>query len=245
MIRISFITALASLLISLSAAADDSEKAPSDYDEMCQCVDPFNGVRQIPVTIRDFQESHPDFEGNTGSEKGIVKNDLGLDGRPVYALEGEESITTSNTENFKQWYKNVPGVNVALNKKLEMVEIEPELWEYSDSSFFPIDNEGFGNQSNSHNYHFTLETHLKFFYVPGGSFSFKGDDDLWIFINGKLAIDLGGVHSVEEKVVYLDDIADELGIEPYNTYSFDLFFAERHLTESNFKFQTTFELQCL
>ena len=98
---------------------------------------------------------------------------------------------------------------------------------------------------NSHNDLFRFENNLKFFYVPGGSFSFKGDDDLWIYIKGKLAIDLGGVHSVEEKVVYLDDIADELGIEPYTTYSFDLFFAERHLTESNFKFQTTFELQCL
>jgi fibro-slime domain-containing protein len=243
MLRISLITLIPSLLISILANASDS--SPSDYDQMCQCVDPFNGVRQIPVTIRDFQESHPDFEANIGSEKGIVKVDLGLDGRPIYALEGKYSITTSNAENFGQWYKNVPDVNTTLNKSLAMVEIEPELWEYSDSSFFPIDGEGFGNQGNSHNYHFTLETHLKFFYVPGGSFSFRGDDDLWIFINGKLAIDLGGVHGVEKKVVYLDDIADELGIDPYNSYSFDLFFAERHLTQSNFKFQTTFELQCL
>ena len=81
--------------------------------------------------------------------------------------------------------------------------------------------------------------------MEGGSFSFRGDDDLWIYINGKLAIDLGGVHGAESKTVNLDDYAQELGIEPGNSYSFDLFFAERHRTQSNFKFQTTFELQCL
>jgi len=241
MFRTSLLTFLSSLLFIASVEAS----APSDYDQACSCVDPYNGVRQIPVTIRDFTSEHPDFENGVGSERGIVKPDLGKDGRPVYALDGQYSITTSGSENFKQWYKNVPGINTAISKKLEMVEIEPELWEYSSSEFFPIDHEGFGNEGNNHNYHFTLETHLKFFYIPGGSFSFRGDDDLWIFINGKLAIDLGGVHSVEKKVVYLDDIAEELGIEPYNTYSFDLFFAERHLVESNFKFQTTFELQCL
>lgn len=236
-------SALVSGLLLMSQLS--SASSPSDYDTICQCVDPYNGVRQIPVTIRDFTEEHPDFEGTTGSERGIVESQLGSDGRPVYAKDGQYSLTTNGSEAFNKWFRNVPGENIAISKQLEMIEISDGFWEYSNSSFFPIDNEGFGNQGNSHNYHFTLETHLKFFYVEGGTFSFKGDDDLWIFINGKLAIDLGGVHSVEEKVVYLDDIADELGIEPGNSYSFDLFFAERHLTESNFKFQTTFELQCL
>lgn len=238
-----FLSVLASALLLSSAAS--VANSPTDYDEVCSCVDPFNGVRQIPVTIRDFNDSHPDFEGQIGSERGIVESTLGFDGRPVYAKDGEYSLTTNGSEHFNQWYRNTPGVNTALNKQLEMIEIAPQLWEYTNSAFFPIDNEGFGNQGNSHNYHFTLETHLRFFYEAGGSFSFRGDDDLWIFINGKLAIDLGGVHSVEEQVVYLDDIADELGIEPGNSYSFDLFFAERHLVESNFQFQTTFELQCL
>jgi len=48
-----------------------------------------------------------------------------------------------------------------------------------------------------------------------------------------------------EKTLDLDQVAERLGIEPYHTYSFDLFFAERHTTESHFKFQTTLELECL
>lgn len=238
----SFIAPL--LLTAQFAAADSAESSqPGDYDKICTCVNPDSGVRQIPVLIRDFKSSHPDFEGGVfGWDYGIVKKDLGADGRPVYA---GESFTTHGEDNFNQWYRNVPGVNMAMSKTLEMNEITPGFYRYTNSAFFPIDGEGFGNQGFAHNYHFTLETHLKFFYVEGGHFKFNGDDDLWIFINGKLAIDIGGVHGATEKTVYLDEVADELGIEPDNTYSFDLFFAERHSVHSSFRFETTFELQCL
>jgi len=243
--QLSLITLIASLFVSPMSLADTSNASPQDYDEVCACVDPYNGVRKIPVVIRDFKDSHPDFENMIGTDRGIVKDELGADGRPVYAHPHTWTPTTHGEDSFNQWFRNVPNVNTAIPMQLEMVELSPGFWEYSNSDFFPINDMGFGNQGRHKNFHFTLETHLKFFYVEGGSFSFKGDDDLWIFINGKLAIDLGGVHSVQEKVVHLDDIADELGIEPGNTYSFDLFFAERHTSESNFKFQTTFELQCL
>lgn len=233
------------LVFLLGGTSQVLAEAPADYDEICQCVDPYNGVRKIPVVIRDFHASHADFENEVGSERGIVESVLGSDGRPVYAHGDDSTRTTHGQDNFNQWYKNISGVNTSINMQLDMNEITPGFWQYSNDRFFPIDEQGFGNEGNSHNYHFTLETHLKFFYVEGGSFSFRGDDDLWIFINGKLAIDLGGVHSVEEKVVNLDELAEELGIEPNHTYSFDLFFAERHLVQSNFKFETTFELQCL
>ena len=77
------------------------------------------------------------------------------------------------------------------------------------------------------------------------TFTFRGDDDLYLFINGKLAMEIGGIHNVIEKTLDLDSVADELGIEPYNSYDFDLFFAERHTVLSNFQFETTMELECL
>jgi fibro-slime domain-containing protein len=57
-----------------------------------------------------------------------------------------------------------------------------------------------------HNYGFTYEIHTTFDYNSSKSnlFSFRGDDDIWIFINGKLAIDLGGVHQMAEAVVDLN-----------------------------------------
>lgn len=237
MIRLT--TALAA---SMLLAAHVSQVSATE-DNVCECQTA-TGTRTIPVVIRDFKTSHPDFEAAMGEDEGIVKFELGADGRPVYAPE-THSDTTTGKDNFDQWYRDVDGVNYAISKNLTITEISPGFWQYSNNRFFPIDGEGFGNQRNYHNYHFTLETHLKFYYRPGDTFTFRGDDDLFLFINGKLAMDIGGVHNVIEKTLNLDSVAEELGIEPYKTYSFDLFFAERHTVESNFQFQTTLELECL
>ena len=74
------------------------------------------------------------------------------------------------------------------------------------------------------------------------TFSFTGDDDVWVFINGKLAVDIGGVHGQAKRSINLDDEADELGLVEGETYALDFFFAERHTTESNFRIETTLTL---
>lgn len=115
---------------------------------------------------------------------------------------------------------------------------------YSDSKglFFPVDGELFGNEGRSHNYYFTYEVRTVFQYRGGETFTFRGDDDLWVFINGQRVIDLGGVHGVQTATVNLDDVAEDIGLDLCGTYSFDLFFAERHTSESNFRIDTTIGL---
>ncbi len=235
------VVVLASIGTNISLANDE----PPTYEEVCECKEVYSGVREIPVMIRDFKHQHPDFESTVGYDKGIVEFELGLDGRPVYAHGDEGTLTTNGPDAFNQWYRDTPGVNIGIPATLQLTELSPGFWQYASQDFFPIDNQGWGNQDFPRNYHFTLETHMQFFYTEGQTFTFKGDDDLWIFINGKLAIDIGGVHGEETQTVNLDDVADKLGIEPGNTYSFDLFFAERHYVHSRFTFQTTMELECL
>src|SRR5262249_39294417 len=130
-------------------------------------------------------------------------------------------------------------LSTKLDIQLEPSADTPGFFDYDNTSFFPIDGRLFGNQGRPHNYHFTLEAHTDFKYVGGELFSFVGDDDVWVFVNKRLAIDLGGTHSAEEGSIDLDANSDLLEIKKGNVYALDLFFAERHTVASDFSIHTS------
>jgi fibro-slime domain-containing protein len=196
-------------------------------------------------TIRDFNDTHPDFENGIASDPGIVESMLGADGKPVYTGEAGNP-TTHGAAAFDQWYRDVPGVNLSRSHTITLdnaLSADPRVFTFADGDFFPIDGELLGNQGRARNFHFTYEIHAEFFYEGGETFTFTGDDDLWVFMNGHLVIDLGGVHSALSASVSLDTIAAAAGMTPGNTYDFDLFFAERHTSASTFRIDTTLALQ--
>ncbi len=159
--------------------------------------------------LRDFHASPPEFEGPIADDRGMVEKILGSDGKPVYAGPAGGTATTS-------------GIST-----------------YDNQSFFPIDGELFGNEGNPHNFHFTFELHTTFVYKAGDTFRFRGDDDLWLFVNKQLVIDLGGVHAAEEQAISLDQLAPTIGLTAGGEYAFDLFYNERHTTQSEIEIQMT------
>jgi fibro-slime domain-containing protein len=211
------------------------------------CDAPQPNPPKLTTTVRDFHAHNPpDFElpiTGDNDDPAIVEPELGSDDTPVYA-GNPTTLTTSGAVNFHEWYHDSldsPPVNMStqISLPLSVAAGAPDFYVYDNLSFFPIDNQLFGNEGLPHNYHFTLEAHTHFQYRGGEIFSFAGDDDTWVFINRRIAINLGGVHATEGATVSLDAKAGDLGIVIGGRYQLDIFFAERHTISSTFRIRTS------
>lgn len=233
-----------------SEPAVDAKKPPRDAPIYVP-VDsgPKPDCSKMKIIIRDFTpKTHPDFEKFMGSvaNVGIVEAVLGADGKPVLASLGKPVVITS-AESFNQWYNDVEGINqrIEIEVPLTTVDAGPNAtgatFEYSSTAFFPIDGKGYGNEGRTHNYHFTSEIHTMFTYRGGEELSFDADDDYWLFLKDQLVLDVGGVHPSVVGSVKLDDLATKLGLKIGDTVPMHVFQAERHTTQSNFKFKTNIE----
>jgi fibro-slime domain-containing protein len=211
----------------------------------------------LRAVVRDFVQAHVDF----GQRKPASWQEPGLyTSQVLYELDGERKPRINSArspldliERFEDWYRNVPGVNVpyVVDLWLEPHATKQGFFIFDSDSFFPLDEHNTspgdvqqgGSDNANHNFLFTVELHTAFEYRGGESFHFRGDDDVFVFVNGRLAVDIGGIHGPLTGGVDLDARAGELGISVGNVYTLDLFQAERNPVGSNFRIETSLDFR--
>ena len=128
---------------------------------------------------------------------------------------------------FGMWYVDTPAYNKTIVQTLTLAGqvggLTPTMpcntvgqpactsYQYNNELFFPLDGvagawglSGTGTDNKMHDFGFTSVARYWFEYTSAATLSFVGDDDVFVFINKKLAVDLGGVHTRATGSIALD-----------------------------------------
>jgi fibro-slime domain-containing protein len=241
----------------------------------------------LPVVYHDFKAwqepgGHPDFDHWIGyGQVGMAQPALGTDPRtggvPVH-VPACVKLTANNCPSdgtpawdpaidwFGMWYTDAPTYNKTIVKTLTLAPIAGGTFQYNDEAFFPLDGVAgtWGNTPGfTHNYGFTSVTRSWFEYAGPATLTFVGDDDVFVYINKKLAVDLGGTHHRATGSITLDPASGtgyscdfvapgaaggacdpvaktgghvvDLGLVKGNVYEIAVFQAERHTVDSHYQ----------
>ncbi len=160
--------------------------------------------------------------------------------RPAYA-DGGRTVAAVNTVGYDTSYKNVKIPDTLV---FTYDSSSPGVYEYADTGFFPLDNKGFGNEGLAHNYSFAAVIHREIQYRQGLAYYFQSSDDMWVFINGHLVLDLGGIHGATAGQFNLDNFAAALGLSPGDSAALDIFWTQRSGQMSGVKLSTNIVTAC-
>ncbi len=174
---------------------------------------------------------HQDFQQFNGCESGIVQDMLGANGKPVHVTSDmtktandytpDVAGTLTGTDWFASWYADDAATNKTVRDTITFTRLPSGAFQFrADDSltvatdgFFPLDGKGWMDDQtvttgtpavmSTRNFFFTSEVRYWFEYKGGEKLDFTGDDDVWVFLNKRLAVDIGGVHGAKNGSITL------------------------------------------
>lgn len=206
-----------------------------------------NGGNKITASVNDYNENVKRTEGLLkeveDNGKGAVKFNYPepgffVDEDAIAEINGTKTYLRRVIKDYKLVFDQI-GDSYKLKK---VIDERGEQRAEAGHNFFPLDNVSRREDSdNNRNYFFGMRYDVTFKigdYVGPLNYTFTGDDDLWVVLDGtKIVIDLGGIHRAATKTVdlwdYVKDKDKEGKIDKEKEHTLTILYMERGAYESN------------
>lgn len=166
----------------------------------------------------------------------------------------EEKVGKTKLDNYELIFTRT-GDTYQLDKVVEVVDSKKNVVAKAGADFFPLDHASSNVNDDAcprktHNYYFGMRYDVSFTlgdYVGPLNYSFTGDDDLWVILDGKtVAVDVGGVHDALTREVDLwnvlgvsKDASERTDGEKTVSHRLTILYMERGGYESNCQMEFT------
>ncbi len=227
---------------------------------------PYPESAKMTVTFYDHCSKEPGQSGDWnfnpafleyGRIQETVKSKLGSNGKP------ELNKQTSTNSELNSWYMPNPNASTCKQRVIEVKDVLEfthtgnGVYRFDNPLFFPLDGKGLnapggpegrlsGHDGAFHNFGFTMELSGTFVYkeseMKNKVLNFASDDDLFIYVNKELVVDIGGIHHAEYNRTSLPfySVVEKLNLKDGQECTIHIFYAERHQTEASLTLEIPF-----